>query len=154
MNNDKILHVDGISGLGGIPIEIEKLGIDYLGTGKIQLEPLGNNQYKKHVRYLGKKSNDGIMYMTRNAFFEPNSTEHPASKDWVNDCLKEIEIAFRWNKPATISSHRTNYIGWLNADNRANGLRKLDELLGQIIKRWPNVEFMTSVELGDLISEA
>ena len=28
-NNDKILHVDGISGLGGIPIEIEKLGIDY-----------------------------------------------------------------------------------------------------------------------------
>ena len=46
----------------------KRLGIDYLGTGKIQLEPLGNNQYKKHVRYLGKKSNDGIMYMTVNGF--------------------------------------------------------------------------------------
>ena len=131
----------------------KKLGIDYLGTGKIQLEPLGNNQYKKHVRYLGKKSNEDLMYMTRNAFFEPNSWEHSRSKDWVNDCLKEIEIAFRWHKPATISSHRVNYIGWLNEKNRANGLQKLDTLLSQIIKRWPNVEFMTSVELGNLISK-
>lgn len=131
----------------------KKLGIDYLGTGKIQQEPLGNNKYKKHVRYLGKKSNEDLMYMTRNAFFEPNSWEHSSSKDWVNDCLKEIEIAFRWHKPATISSHRVNYIGWLNENNRANGLQKLDSLLSQIIKRWPDVEFMTSVELGDLISK-
>jgi len=128
------------------------LGIDYLGTGKIQMEPLGNNQYKKHVRYLGRKSNDGIIYMTRNAFFEPCSTKHAVSKDWVNDCLKEIEIAFRWHKPATISSHRVNYIGWLNEKNRAHGLQNLDVLLGAIIKRWPDVEFMTSSELGDLIA--
>ena len=132
---------------------VKKLGVDYLGTGKIQIEPLGNNQYKKHFRYLGKKSNDGIMYMTRNAFFEPNSWEHSSSKDWVNDCLKEIEIAFRWHKPATISSHRVNYIGWLNENNRINGLKKLDILLVQIAKRWPDVEFMTSEELGDLISK-
>jgi hypothetical protein len=71
----------------------------------------------------------------------------------VYDCLKEIEIAFKWHKPVTISSHRTNYIGWLNSDNRANGLQKLDELLSQIIKRWPDVEFMTSVELGNLIAK-
>ncbi|TKG95412.1 hypothetical protein EYV94_08185 [Puteibacter caeruleilacunae] len=127
-------------------------GIDYLGTGKIQLEPQGNGQYKKHFRYLGKKSADGIMYLTRNAFFEPNSWEYSLSKDWVNDCLHEIELAFRWHKPATISSHRTNYIGWLNEDNRSNGLTKLNELLSAIIKKWPNVEFMTSSELGDLIS--
>jgi hypothetical protein len=131
----------------------KNLGIDYLGTGKIQIEPIGYNQYKKHFRYLGKKSPEGIMYMTRNAFFEPNSWEHAKSKDWVCDCLKEIEIAFKWHKPATISSHRTNYIGWINSDNRANGLQKLDELLSQIIKRWPDVEFMTSVELGNLIAK-
>jgi hypothetical protein len=71
----------------------------------------------------------------------------------VNDCLKEIEIAFRWHKPATISSHRTNYIGWLNEENRSNGLQKLDKLLGQIIKRWPDVEFLTSAELGNLIAQ-
>ena len=28
-DNNKFLHIDGISALGGIPIEIEKLGIDY-----------------------------------------------------------------------------------------------------------------------------
>ena len=131
----------------------KSLGIDYLGTGKIQMEPLGNNRYKKHVRYLGKKNNEDIIYMTRNAFFEPNSTKHSTAKDWVNDCLKEIEIAFRWHKPATISSHRVNYIGWLNEPNRTNGLQKLDVLLGKIIKRWPDVEFMTSAELGDLIAK-
>ncbi|NOR28396.1 MAG: hypothetical protein GQ540_07695 [Lutibacter sp.] len=132
---------------------VKEEGINYLGTGKIQLEPLGNGQFKKHFRYLGKKNNDGLIYMTRNAFFEPNSWEHPQTKDWVNDCLKEIEIAFRWHKPATISSHRTNYIGWLNANNRSNGLKKLDELLKKIIIKWPDVEFMTSSELGDIITK-
>lgn len=131
---------------------VKNCGVDYLGTGKIQREPLGNNEFKKHFRYIGKTSKDGITYITRNAFFEPNSWEYPKDKDWVNDCLKEIEIAFRWNKPVTISSHRTNYIGWLNEENRTNGLKKLDELLSKIINRWPEVEFMTSDELGDLIS--
>jgi len=113
---------------------------------------MGNGRYKKHFRYLGKKGKSGLMYMTRNAFFEPGSWEHPASKDWVNDCLKEIEIAFRWQKPAIISSHRVNYIGWLNPKNRSNGLQKLDELLKKIIKAWPDVEFMTTTELGNLIA--
>jgi len=132
---------------------VKNEGINYLSTGKIQLEPLGNNQFKKHFRYLGKKNNDGLIYMTRNAFFEPNSWEHSQSKDWVNDCLKEIEIAFRWRKPVTISSHRTNYIGWINPENRSNGLNKLNELLKRILKKWPDVEFMTSSELGNLMTQ-
>ena len=132
---------------------IKDSGIEYLGTSKIQNEPLGEGKYKKHFRYLGKRSNQGLIYLTRNSFFEPSSTHKFSSKDWVNDCLKEIEIAFRWKKPATISSHRVNYIGWLNPENRSNGLKKLDHLLKEIIKKWPNVEFMTSTELGDLISK-
>ena len=130
---------------------VKNLGVDYLGTAKIQSEPIGNSQYRRHIRFLGKKSSTGIMYMTRNVFFEPCSTEYSATKDWVNSCLKEIEIAFKWHKPATISSHRVNYIGWLNESNRSNGLKKLDMLLYEITKRWPNVEFMTSSELGDII---
>ncbi len=132
---------------------VRENGIKYLGTGKMQQEPLGNGQYKKHFRYLGMQNN-GLTYLTRNAFFEPNSWEYPTSKDWVNDCLKEIEIAFKWGKPATISSHRVNYIGWLHPENRSNGLKKLEELLSQIIKKWPEVEFLTSTELGDLIVES
>jgi hypothetical protein len=126
-------------------------GIKYIGTGKIQIEPLGNHTYKKHFRYIGRKNKWGQIFLTRNCFFEPSSWEHSSNKDWVNDCLKEIEIAFRCFKPATISSHRVNYVGSLHPENRANGLKKLDQLLTEIIKRWPDVEFMTSEELGDLI---
>ena len=129
-----------------------ELGIKYIGTGKIQLEPLGNKEYKKHFRYIGKKNRYNQRYLTRNCFFEPNSWEQSREKDWVNSCLKEIEIAFRCRKPATISSHRVNYMGTLHPENRANGLKKLDSLLSEIIKRWPEVEFMTSMELGDLIA--
>ena len=129
-----------------------ELGIKYIGTGKIQLEPLGNKEYKKHFRYIGKKNRYNQRYLTRNCFFEPNSWEQSREKDWINSCLKEIEIAFRCRKPATISSHRVNYMGTLHPENRANGLKKLDSLLSEIIKRWPDVEFMTSMELGDVIA--
>jgi hypothetical protein len=127
-------------------------GIKYIGTGKINIEPLGNGQYKKQFRYIGKKNRFGQIFLTRNCFFEPSSWEHSRDKDWVNSCLKEIETAFRWRKPATISSHRVNYTGSLHPENRSNGLKKLDLLLSQIIKRWPEVEFMTSEELSGLIS--
>ena len=131
---------------------LSKKGVKYVGTGKIQHEPLGEGKYKKHFRYLGKKNRLGQMYLTRNCFFEPISEEFPKERDWVASCLKEIEIAFNCHKPATISSHRVNYMGTINPENRAEGLKKLDNLLVQIIKKWPEVEFITSMELGDIIT--
>ena len=129
-------------------------GVQYINTGKKQREPLGNGQYKVNTRFLGDKNELGQIYLTRNCFFEPSACgdEVPENYDWLNYCLKEIEIAFRWHKPATISSHRVNYIGYLHPENREKGLKALSQLLGEIIKRWPDVEFMTSVELGDLIA--
>ena len=129
-------------------------GVEYIDTAKKQNEPLGNGQYKVNTRFIGDKNQYGQIYLTRNCFFEPsaNGFEMPANYDWLNYCLKEIEIAFRWHKPATISSHRVNYIGYLHPENREKGLKALGQLLGEIIKRWPDVEFMTSVELGDLIA--
>ena len=129
-------------------------GVKYINTGKKQREPLGNGQYKVNTRFLGDKNQYGQIYLTRNCFFEPAATgfEVRANYDWLNFCLKEIEIAFRWHKPATISSHRVNYIGFLHPENREKGLKALSQLLAEIIKRWPDVEFMTSVELGDLIA--
>lgn len=65
--------------------------------------------------------------------------------------MREIEIAFRCRKPATISSHRVNYMGTLHHENREDALVKLDLLLTKIVKKWSDVEFMISDELGDLI---
>lgn len=127
-------------------------GVRYINSGKIQREPLGNGEYKKNYRYLGKRNELNQIYLTRNCFFEPSSTESPASRDWVDTCLHEIEIAFRWHKPATISSHRVNYIGFLHPENRERSHRKLQELLTRMLQRWPDIEFMTSMELGDLIA--
>ena len=91
-------------------------------------------------------------YFVRNCFFEPTLVKN--SSNIVNQTLKEIEIAFRWDKPAIISSHRVNYIGSLDIQNRVRNAIKLDELIGNILKKWPDVEFMTSVELGVLIEKS
>lgn len=129
-------------------------GIKYINTAKKQQEPLGNDKYRINTRFLGQKNELGQIYLTRNCFFEPSATgfEVPSNYDWVNYCLKEIEIAFRWHKPATISSHRVNYIGFLHPENRERGLKQLTELLTKMLKKWPDIEFMTSVELGDMIA--
>jgi hypothetical protein len=132
---------------------LSDLNVQYINTSKIQLEPLGNGQYKKNIRFLGQSNSHNQIYLTRNCFFEPVSMEYPANTDWVNNCLKEIGIAFFWNKPAIISTHRVNYIGFLHTENRDKGLKKLSLLINQILKKWPDVEFMTSVELGDLIKQ-
>lgn len=122
-------------------------GVEFMSSPKIQKEVLGEGKSTTHFRYLGKENKQGQKYITRNAFFEPSET----SVNEVDKCLKEIEMAFKWNKPAVISSHRVNYIGGLNEGNRDKSLSQLKELLETIKKRWPEVEFMTSSELGDCI---
>ena len=134
--------------------DLNEHGVKYINTGKKQKEPLGNGQYKINTRFIGDKNQYGQIYITRNCFFEPSSSgfEKPANTDWINNCLKEIEIAFRWRKPAVISSHRVNYIGYLHPENRERSLKQLSELLSKMLKKWPDIEFMTSAELGDLIA--
>lgn len=136
--------------------DLNEHGVKYINTGKKQKEPLGNGQYKINTRFIGDKNQYGQIYITRNCFFEPSSSgfEKPANTDWINNCLKEIEIAFRWRKPAVISSHRVNYIGYLHPENRERSLKQLSELFSKMLKKWPNIEFMTSVELGDLIASS
>lgn len=123
-------------------------GIKYMSASKIQNEVLGEGKTRKRIHYLGQKNQYGQQYMTRNCFFEPSQPD----KDWVGSCLEEIENAFKWKKPAVISSHRVNYIGSLNAKNGCLGLKSLEKLLAKMVSKWPEVEFMTSTELGNLMS--
>jgi len=127
-------------------------GIEYVLGERIQKEPLGNRKYRKNYRYIGKKNGLGQVYLTRNGAFEPGILEGDLFRNAIEKGMKAIERAFRWNKPAILSTHRINYLGFLNPQNRKHGLSQLDIFLKEIIKRWPNVEFLTSVELGDLIT--
>jgi len=67
--------------------------------------------------------------------------------------MSEINIAFRMKKPAIISSHRINYVGFIDSSNRDRNLKSLNQLLTRILEKWPDVEFMTTVELGNSISK-
>jgi hypothetical protein len=122
-------------------------GVKYIQGMIIQSVPMKTNVNKRY-HYLGQRNNYGQRYLLRNCFFEP--VEHP-NLDSVDECLNRIALAFRWGKPATISSHRINYIGNIHPENRDRNLHALKKLLAQIIKKWPDVEFMSSDQLGDLI---
>jgi hypothetical protein len=118
-----------------------------------QFEPLPGNfrRFKKIFHYIGQSNNLDQFYLVRNAEFEPS--QNP-DFDYINDCLSQIEIAFKLGKPAIIGTHRLNFIGFINPENSRRNLSLFKELLNKIVKRWPDVEFMTSDQLGDLIAES
>jgi hypothetical protein len=123
-------------------------GIRVLSVPKMQVEPLGEGKTRKRLHWPGQKNKTGLTYLTRNCFFEPGQS----GRDWVDSCLDEISTAFKWHKPAVVSSHRVNYIGALDKHNRESGLAQLSMLLKQIMKSWPDAEFITSAELGEIFS--
>lgn len=112
---------------------------------RVPLDGGENFTYKKN-NFTGHKSPAGLTYVTRNCYFEPSQGGETAE-----DCMRRVKIAFRWNKPATISMHRLNVIGSIDEKNRTDNLKSLKWLLNQIVKEYPDVEFMTSDKLGQLI---
>ena len=46
------------------------------------------------------------------------------------------------------SSHRVNFVGGLSTENKTHGLKQLRKLLMEIVKKWPDAEFMTFEELA------
>jgi len=125
-------------------------GVKYIQGGQIHRYKVNpEDKSYRRLRYNGKRNEYGQIDLARNCMFEPS--EKP-EKDWVNSCLTEISRAFRWNHPAIICSHRVNFMGSLDLNNRDNNLKLLKQLLFEIKKRWPDVEFMSSDKLGDLIT--
>jgi hypothetical protein len=76
----------------------------------------------------------------------------PASMNNVKKCISDIENAFIFKKPAIIASHRLNFVGVIDPENRDRNLNMLDKLLADILIKWPNVVFMTSDKLVDCIN--
>lgn len=135
--------------------DIEKIfyscGIRYIQSGRAQILPKIDRSKKRYIRhYIGERNSLNQIYLIRNCSFEPSSDRNI---DWVDKCMKEIRTSFLWKKPAIIESHRVNYIGYLNEENRDRSLKLLNKLLNKVVEEWPEIEFMTSDQLGDFISE-
>lgn len=123
-------------------------GVKYIQGGKAQL--LSDYDFvttgrKKIRHYIGQKSACGLTYLVRNCNFEPTSQP---GQDHVALCMAQIRTAFRFHKPAIINTHRVNYIGAINPKNSDQNLRLLKKLLLEIIREFPDVEFLDSSELG------
>lgn len=125
-------------------------GVRFYQGRKKMVEPLTDGTVQIHPHQLGGQNRFGQIYMMRNAFFEPALLGTPSEA--LTRCLKDISAAFRMNKPAVISSHRLNYVGFIDERNRDQNLKMLKSLLDQIVKKWPDVHFMNSLQLGKLIA--
>lgn len=136
------------------PTEIEKYlhqkNVKYIQGIHVQKlpSPIKNYKIKRKYHYQGQRNDFGQRYLVRNVFFEPALNPN---EDSVASALKEIECAFNYKKPAVICSHRFNFIGSINEENRDRNLNQLALLLKKIIKKWPDVEFMTTCTLGKCI---
>jgi hypothetical protein len=125
-------------------------GVQYIQGGHFQLMPTNKfEEYNKRYRYTGKKNNSSQIYLVRNNSFEPILAN---KNNWIEYVMDSMDISFKHNKPSIISTHRINYIGSLVENNRTENLKLLKELLNRILVKYPEVEFMTSDELGDLIA--
>ncbi len=138
---------------GGLNSILYDGGVKYIQGMKYQKLPKLERNKNELVRHFqGERNHSGQFYLVRNCVFEPS--QFPESYDNVEECLKGIKNAFLWRKPAIISAHRLNFIGHIVPENRERNLKLFRELLKSILVQWPEVEFMTSAQLGDLIAES
>lgn len=122
-------------------------GIEILQGLSIQYEPIKDGSlYRKRSHYGGQKNIYGQRYSVRNVFYEPSSNPN---RDWVSSALKRMAFVFTLRQPVIISTHRINYIGSLNKKNRDRGLAGLGELLKTAVKKWPDIEFISTDKLID-----
>lgn len=133
------------------PSEIDQAlfdgGIGHFQGMKYQLFPL-NPEGKRGKRrtYFGQKNKLGMTYGVRNCSFEPIELGDNASKT-----LSQINIAFKFKKPAIISTHRINFSGGMCKKTRDKNLKEFKNLLLNIVNKWPDVVFMSSDQMSKIM---
>ncbi len=124
-----------------------EVGIKFIQAGNRQ----SRGYYKdgKGIRQrgyrLGEMNRRGIVYLTRNADFEP----------WVNafdlgEILDRIDVLLKIGEPVIISTHNINYVSSIK-NFRDNTLAQLDRMLTFLEKRYLDLLYLTDAQLGDAI---
>lgn len=132
---------------------LKQKGVRYLQAAFDQKVPLGDDERVIWLKrgFQGTLTRAGLIRLFRNCHFEPSVRPEV---DYLSDCLKRIEIAFKWDKAANICAHRVNFIGSIDSKNTDRNLPEFKRLLQEIVKRWPDVEFVTSDQLGEIIENS
>ena len=126
-----------------------KEGVKFIQGGKFQLSPSLTASKSNRIQHtLGDKNKLGQKYLVRNVYFEPTTN---GNREWVAESVKDINASFLLKRPAIISAHRLNFTGALESQNAEKGRSLLYDLVSQVVKKHPEVEFLTSDQLGNLI---
>lgn len=124
-------------------------GVRFIQGQRTMREPNFTKDIRYH-RFQGIKNKSGLINLVRNVSFEPTVMN---LNNQVESTLLNMSAAFRMKKPAIISSHRINYVGFIDNKNRDNSLRLLKEIVTLALQKWPDIEFVTSDQLGNIISD-
>lgn len=126
---------------------LKNQGVMHFQSMKYQLLPNEKGEKKKMLRRTFGSINDkGQTYAPRNCAFEPTEFGHSHLHT-----LKQIKRAFFYKKPAIISTHRINFVGGLDIKKRDKNLFELNTLLKKIIEIWPDVKFVSSDQIHEVI---
>lgn len=128
-------------------------GIKSIHVERYKAYPLGDGKFVKSFLYTGKKNKMGQRYIVRNCVFEPFLDNGSHNTHAVAICLQNIEAAFRMHSPALISTHRVNFAGAIESRHRDESLTMLNELLHAIVRRWPDVEFVSGADMDRSLFE-
>lgn len=107
---------------------------------------MGDGTSRREINHSGRQGGQNHLTIVRNVVFEPCAD---MGFEPITRAMQQIIAAFRWSKPAIISSHRVNFCGHLDKVNRKQGLSALKNLLDCIVERWPDVEFVGVDELAE-----
>ena len=127
------------------------VGVELIQTQfKQNICPLkGTSIMLNRLHYTGQMNKNGQYYSVRNCEYEPAYDHRYYER--ADACLKQIFDSFAAKKPAVINSHRVNYIGGIDSDNGIEGIKGLDYLLKTLIEKVPDIEFLTSEELLEVM---
>ncbi len=150
---DEVLVGNGIQYLDRVFQNLEYLGYEEAGKGKHKKRFHWQNQTLKTKNNIpeswGVKAAKGELHaMIRNCFFEPMWNPQ---LDWVNNTMAQIEAAFAMGKPANLATHRVSFVGGIEKEVRDRGNQDLKNLLVAVKKRWPQVQFVSTRELGEIM---
>lgn len=120
-------------------------GVELIDVSRLFKVSQTDGTEKWQFNYFGRKKKSSLKVLVRNAMFESNISQ---SESAVDRCLYDIEQAFKLRQPAIISNHRACFTGRIDDNNRRKGLFELDLLFSRIVKKCPDVEFISINKLN------
>jgi hypothetical protein len=130
---------------------VESQGVRAIDKPLYCVRRLDRERTMREFNTLGRRRGQGHLSIVRNVVFEPTND---LAFDSVGLALDQVAAAFRWRKPALISSHRVNFCGHIDQENRRLGLDALRRLLTGIVQRWPDVKFVGADELASIMAQS